>query len=92
MIKKMKLGKKYDDIRLGDKVRFCYIEDGNPYKINCIAYKPGQWPKEFEQLFKPDYRKMFDKLILDPLKKFREATKFETFDPSKQVLFNICDL
>jgi hypothetical protein len=35
---------------------------------------------------------MFDKLILDPLKRFREATKFDTFDPSKQVEFDIFQL
>lgn len=92
ILQKLNLSKKYDELRVGDKVRFCYIDEGNPYKINCIAYKPGQWPAEFTQMFKPDYKKMFDKLILDPLKRFREATKFESIDPSKQVVQDIFNL
>jgi hypothetical protein len=47
ILQKLNLSKKYDELRVGDKVRFCYIDEGNPYKINCIAYKPGQWPAEF---------------------------------------------
>jgi hypothetical protein len=32
---------------------------------------------------------MFNKIILDPLKRFREACKFEDTDPSKQVIQDI---
>ena len=46
----LKLGKKYEELRVGDKVRFCYIEPSNKYGISCIAYKPGQWPKEFAEM------------------------------------------
>ena len=81
-MKKLNLGKKYEEIRVGDKVRFCYIEPSNDYNIVAIAYKPGPWPKEFAAIFKPDYKKMFDKVILDPLKKFRISCKFTDVDPS----------
>ena len=84
--------KQYDEIRVGDKVRLCYIEPGNEYGIDQIAYKPGQWPKEFDEIFKVDYKKMFFKIILDPLKAFRNACKFENIDPSKQVAFDVFDL
>lgn len=92
IIEKLGLGKKYEEIRVGDKVRFCYIEPTNKYGINCIAYKPGTWPKEFAEIFRPDYKTMFDKIILDPLKRFREACHFENTDPSKQVQFDIFSL
>ena len=92
IIAKLGLGKKYEEIRVGDKVRFCYIEDTNKYGINCIAYKPGAWPKEFSQLFNVDYKTMFNKIILDPLKRFREACHFEDTDPSKQAQFDIFSL
>ena len=85
----LKLGKKYEELRVGDKVRFCYIEPSNKYGISCIAYKPGQWPKEFAEIFKPDYHTMFKKIILDPLKRFREAAKFADSDPSKQIVQDI---
>lgn len=92
IIAKLGLNKKYEEIRVGDKVRFCYVEPGNEYGINQIAYKPGQWPKEFDNIFKVDYKKMFNKIILDPLKRFRIACKFEDTDPSKQAVFDVFSL
>ena len=35
---------------------------------------------------------MFKKIILDPLKRFREAAKFADSDPSKQVVQDIFEL
>jgi hypothetical protein len=84
--------KKYDTILVGDKVRFIYITHNNKYGINCLAYKPGAWPKEFNDIFEIDYKTMFDKIILDPLKRFREACKFTDFNPDKQVQFDIFEL
>lgn len=92
IVQKMGLGKKYDQLRVGDKCRFLYIEESNPYRINVMAYKDGQWPAEFEGLFKPDYKKMFEKTILDALKAFRQACRFSECDPSKQVAFDIFSL
>ena len=92
MIDHLKIGKKYDSILLGQKVRFLYIIPSNEYGIECIAFHDGQWPKEFDQIFKADYDVMFDKLVLSPLKNFLEATKFRKVDPRKQVLFDIFDL
>ena len=89
IIEKMGLGKKYDELRVGDKVRLCYIKKANKYGIDVIAYKPGQWPKEFNEVFEVDYKTMFKKIILDPLKRFREACHFEDTDPSKQAQFDI---
>lgn len=92
IIEKMGLGKRYESLRLGDKCRFLYIDENNPYRINVMAYKDGQWPVEFNNIFKPDYKTMFEKLILDPLKRFREACRFSDTDPSKQVVFDIFSL
>ena len=89
IVQKMGLGKKYDQLRVGTQCRFLYIEESNPYRINVMAYRDGQWPTEFNGLFKPDYKKMFEKTILDALKAFRQACKFSECDPSKQVAFDI---
>lgn len=89
ILSKLGLGKKYDEIRVGDKVRFCYIEPGNKFGISCIAYKPNAYPKEFESLFNVDYKVMFKKIILDPLKRFRAACHFSEVDPSKQAVQDI---
>lgn len=92
MIDHLKIGKKYDSILLGQKVRFTYIIPSNEYGIECMAFHDGQWPKEFDEIFKVDYEVMFDKLIISPLKGFMEATKFRSVDPRKQVVFDIFDL
>ena len=92
IIESMKLGRKYDQIQLGAKVREVYLDKANKYGIDRIAYLPDQWPKEFNDIFKVDYHTMFNKIILDPLKKFRAAAKFEDIDPSKQVITDVFDL
>ena len=92
MLDHLKIGKKYDTILLGQKVRFSYVIPANEYGIECIAFHDGQWPKEFDNIFKVDYDVMFDKLVLSPLKGFLEATKFKKVDPRKQVVFDIFDL
>ena len=92
IIEKLGLGTKYEQLRLGDKCRFLYIDENNPYRINVIAYKNGQWPKEFDGLFRPDYKKMFEKTVLDSLKRFREACNYASLDPSKQAQFDVFNL
>lgn len=92
LIEHLKLGKKYDIILLGQKVRFAYVIPANEYGIECIAFHDGQWPKEFNKIFTVDYDVMFDKMIISPLKGFLEATKFRQVDPRKQVMFDIFDL
>lgn len=92
IIKSMKLDKKYDEIRVGDKVRMCYIIPTNKFGIDCIAYKNGQWPKEFKKIFEPDYSTMFLKVVLDPLKRFREACGYKDYNPSQAPLFDISKL
>lgn len=92
MVEHLKIGKKYDTILLGQKVRFSYIIPSNEYGIECIAFHDGQWPKEFDNIFKVDYDVMFDKMVISPLKGFLEATKFKKVDPRKQVVFDIFSL
>ena len=52
MLSHLKIGKKYDSILLGQKVRFAYVIPSNEYGIECIAFHDGQWPKEFDSIFK----------------------------------------
>ena len=92
IIQKMGLSKKYEQLRVGTQCRFLYIDENNPYRINVMAYRDGQWPVEFNDIFKPDYRKMFEKTVLDALKSFRKACKFSEIDASKQIVFDIFQL
>ena len=92
IIDHMKLGKMYDQILVGDKVRFLYVNPTNRYNINVLAYKPDQFPKEFHGIFEIDYNTMWDKLIIGTLKKFFTATKFPTYDPRQLNLMEVDDL
>ena len=92
MIDHLKIGKKYDTLKIGDKVRMCYIQPNNQYGIDCIAFNDGQWPTEFDKIFVVDYMKMFTKTVLDPLKSFRNATKFDDINPSESMVEDIFSL
>ena len=92
LIEKLGISKKYETIEVGNKVRLLYLKPTNEYGIDVIAYKPGAWPKEFNEIFEIDYHKMFNKIILDPLKRLREACKFDNSDPSKQVVYDVFEL
>lgn len=89
MINHLKLGKKYNSLRTGNKYRFSYINTNNPYGINCIAFEDGNWPKEFNGIFSVDYEVMFQKLILQPLAGYLAATKFSNVDPRQRVVQDI---
>ena len=92
ILQKLNLNKKYDSIIVGNKIRYAYIEKSNKYGIDVIAFLPGQWPKEFDSIFKVDYPTMFNKLIIKQLLRYREAAGFKDFDPKKQVLQDIFEL
>lgn len=92
IIESMGIGKRYDQILVGDKVRFTYVKPTNRFGINVLAYKPDQWPKEFDGVFEVDYDVMWEKLVLGALKKFILATGFPECDPRNMNLMDIDDL
>lgn len=92
IVQKLKIGKKYDQIRVGNKIRFSYIDPQNRYGIKYIAWPDGQYPDEFREIFRLDQAKMFEKVVLDPLKGFMRATGFKDSDPRKLALGDIDDI
>jgi len=67
MLKTKKLTKKYQPIKDGDKVKFCYMKVPNPMQENvfsCMAVLP----KEFELDNYIDYDMQFEKAYLEPLR------------------------
>lgn len=67
LIKKHGLLKKYETIKDGDKVKFCYLVSPNPIRQNVISIV-NTLPKEFELDKYIDYGVQFDKAFLDPLR------------------------
>jgi len=88
LLKANKLGKKYETIGSGDKVRFFYVKKPNKYNIDSIAFK-YEWPEEFDKFFKPDYDKIFEKLIFQPIERFYQAVSWKCYLPNQAVQ---CDL
>jgi len=93
----MGISKKYGTIELGDKSQTVYIKPSNKYGINIIAFKPHTWPTEFDDVFEIDKPKMFEKVIMSPLKNFFNALKFtksKNYNPelTRNLAFSVDDI
>ena len=64
---KMGLDKKYPKIQEGEKVKFTYIKQPNPFKDMVISY-PGRLPIEFGLQQYIDYDLQFEKAFIEPIK------------------------
>jgi DNA polymerase elongation subunit (family B) len=67
LVEKNKLNKKYQTIRDGDKIKFCYMKVPNPAQENVLSVL-NVLPKEFALEKYIDYATQFDKAYLEPLK------------------------
>lgn len=76
-IEKMGLNKKYQLIKEGEKIKFCYLKQPNFLNNNTIAFIAAV-PKEMqiEQII--DYNTQFDKSFLEPLKIILDCIGWQT--------------
>lgn len=88
LLKKLNIEKKYESINSGDKIRFFYVRKPNPYGLSSIAFK-YYYPKEFSNVFEPDYELMFNKIIFSGIERLYDAVNWKAIEPGKQVQ---CDL
>jgi DNA polymerase elongation subunit (family B) len=91
LIEKLDLLHKYDKIPVGNVMRYVHVNKNNPYGIDVIAWD-GDWPEEFDQIFKIDYKTMFSKVVLSPLKRIIEINNWPKRHPALQVVSDIMDL
>jgi hypothetical protein len=66
-LKQLGLEKKYPKIQEGEKIKFSYLKQPNPFKDSVISY-PGRLPVEFGLHQYIDYDTQFDKSFVDPIK------------------------
>ena len=66
-LKDFKLTKKYESIKDGEKIRYCYLKMPNPFHENVLSVV-SELPKEFKISEYIDYDLQFEKAFLDPLK------------------------
>jgi DNA polymerase elongation subunit (family B) len=62
----LKLEKKYPIIRDGDKIRYLYLKEPNPFQSYVIAF-PDKLPPEFELEEYIDYETQYEKTFIDPM-------------------------
>ena len=66
LIDKFKLNGQYENIGNGDKIRFCYLSNPNPYGVNVISCA-NELPEQFDLNKYLDYDLQFTKAFIDPL-------------------------
>lgn len=71
-IKQQGLEQSYETINSGEKIKFCALKVPNPIGENVIAF-PIALPKEFGVHPYIDYKAMYDKAFVEPLKTFLDA-------------------
>ena len=76
-LKKLDLTKKYPYIKEGEKLKFTYLKQPNPFKDSVISY-PNRLPKEFELNGFIDYDTQFEKSFLEPIKILLDCVGWKT--------------
>jgi len=76
-LKKMNLDKKYPAIQEGEKLKFTYLKQPNPFKDTVISY-PGRLPSEFGLHNYVDYDLQFQKAYLDPIEVILNCVGWKT--------------
>lgn len=76
-IKQLKLQKKYELIKDGEKIKFSYLKMPNPLHDNVIS-SFSTLPREFNLDEYIDYDMQFDKTFMTPLKTILEAIEWHT--------------
>lgn len=66
----------YELIKSGDKIKYLYLKLPNPIKENVIAF-PDKLFQELGILQYIDYKLMFDKGFVEPLKRIADVAKME---------------
>lgn len=83
--------KKYKAIESGENAKILFIETNNRFGYDKIAYLDA-WPEEFDEVFKIDYRKGFEKLIYDEIKRFYKSMKWPAFNPAQNYAVSLFDI
>lgn len=76
-LKKKNLDKKYPLIQEGEKLKFTYLKQPNPFLDMVISY-PGRLPQEFGLHEFVDYDMQFEKAFLGPMKLIFDCIGWKT--------------
>lgn len=76
-LKQKNLTKTYPLIQEGEKLKFTYLKQPNPFKDMVISF-PNRLPKEFELQEYVDYDMQFNKAFLEPIKVILDCMNWST--------------
>ena len=88
-LKDKKLHKKYPEIMEGEKVKFVYLKNPNPFQTNVFTFLT-ECPTELEVQKYVDYEKQFEKSYVEPLKFITNAIQWQ-IDESYGTQTNLLD-
>jgi len=91
MLQKLGTGSKYEELTSGDKVRQIAVEQPNKFGIPTMGFKYS-WPEEFDEFFKMDYEKMFDKILYQSIARFYDNAGWSLRKPTENVKTELFDL
>lgn len=89
-LERFNLTNKYEKLTNGNKMKIFYTLP-NQYDIDSmvINYK---FPEELKEVFKLDYKKMFEKLVFTPVKSVFESINWDMNNPLKEEKTNLLNL
>lgn len=81
---------KYQKIKSGDIAKIVFVQP-NKFEIERLAYLDS-WPKEFDDLFTIDNKKMFENVLYEEIKRFYNSVGWPSFNPTDDFAFSLFDL
>ena len=91
ILDRLEIAQAYEKLQSGDKVKWMYVQTPNKYGIESIAFK-YYYPKEFADVFVPDYELMFEKIVFSVVERFFAAVKWPAHKPTEQMKVDLFDL
>ena len=68
-----------------------YVQQPNKFGVDTIGFKYN-YPEEFNDIFKPDYEKMFAKILFEAVKRFYDNVGWVIRKPSDNVQTELFEL
>ncbi len=90
LLKEYGLTAKYEALKAEDRVKWLYVLPTNQYNITKLAF-PDKIPDEFVNI-KPDYDKMFKKILEPAITRLFECAKWRMADMQAEYTVDLLDL
>lgn len=88
LINRLNLKKKYGKIKKGDKIKYIYLKSPNPLKEDSIGFIT-RLPIEFGLHEYVDYKKQFEKIVIQPLNRLVLLYGVDLMDQEKNNIKNL---